>query len=266
MLAQSRPTVRTYQPGAVMAPHDHDEPSFSLVVHGGFLEHLGRRTRDYTRGHVAFFPAGVPHAQSFGPLGARQITIRPESAWIDYLVDCKVPIEDAPHANSAIFRRLGDRLLQELAQEDDFTPVACHGLMLEAVAALGRANRPLVAPGRPPAWLRVARDYVHENALRPVTLKEVALAVGRHEIHLAREFGRYYGVTIGACLRRLRAQHAARLLESTGAGLTQVALESGFSSHAHLCREFKAQLGMTPSKYREHAMTGMTRPRALISR
>jgi hypothetical protein len=103
MLAQSRPEVRTYLPGASMARHEHDEPSLSFVVHGGFLEHLGRRTRDYTRGHVAFFPAGVPHAQTFGPLGARQITIRPEPAWVDYLVDCKVPIEDVrmPTARSS---------------------------------------------------------------------------------------------------------------------------------------------------------------------
>jgi AraC family transcriptional regulator len=238
-----------------MARHEHDEPSLSLVVHGGFLEHLGRWTRDYTRGHVAFFPAGVPHAQTFGPLGARQITIRPETAWIDYLVDCKVAIEDVPHANGAIFRQLGDRLLRELAQEDDFTPVACQGLMLEAVAALGRANRSTAAPGRPPAWLRAAWDYVQDNALRPVTLKEIAGAVGRHEIHLAREFGRHYGVTIGACLRRLRTQHAARLLESTRASLTEIALESGFSSHAHLCREFKARVGATPSEYRAHART-----------
>jgi AraC family transcriptional regulator len=255
MLAQSRPEVRTYLPGASMARHEHDEPSLSFVVHGGFLEHLGRRTRDYTRGHVAFFPAGVPHAQTFGPLGARQITIRPEPAWVDYLVDCKVPIEDVPHANSAIFRRLGDRLLSELAQEDDFTTAACQGLMLEAVAALGRASRPTTAPGRPPPWLRAAWDYVQDNALRPVTLNEIAGAVGRHEIHLAREFGRHYGVTIGASLRRLRTQHAARLLESTGASLTQVALESGFSSHAHLCREFKARVGATPSEYRERTRT-----------
>ena len=233
-----------------MDRHEHGEPSLSLVVHGGFLEHIGRRTRDYTRGHVAFFPAGMPHAQTFGPLGARQVTIRPEVAWVDYLADCKAPLSEAPHANSAVFRRLGDRLLQELAHQDDFTGVACHGLMLEVVAALGRANRPTAAPGRPPAWLRAAWEHISENALRPITLTEIAQAADRHEIHLAREFGRHYGMTIGARLRRLRTEHAARLLESSSTTLTDIALESGFSSHAHLCREFKAQLGVTPSQYR----------------
>lgn len=255
MMLQARPRVRTYRAGSRMDRHEHDEPSLSLVVHGGFLEHIGRRTRDYARGHVAFFPAGMPHAQTFGPLGARQISIAPEAAWIDYLADCKAPLNEAPHANGAVFRRLGDRLLQELAYEDDFTGVACHGLMLEVVAALGRANRPAVAPGRPPAWLRAAWEHISENALRPLTLKEIAQAAGRHEIHLAREFGRHYGMTVGARLRRLRTEHAARLLESSGATLTDIALESGFSSHAHLCREFKAQLGVTPSQYRRSVRT-----------
>jgi AraC family transcriptional regulator len=253
MMVPARPQLRTYRAGGSMDRHEHGEASLSLVVHGGFLEHIGRRTRDYARGHVAFFPAGVPHAQTFGPLGTRQVTITPEPAWIEYLADCKTPLSEAPHANSAVFRRLGDRLLRELAHEDDFTGLACHGLMLEVVAALGRASRP-TAPtaGRPPAWLRVAWENISENALRPITLKEVAQAAGRHEIHLAREFGRHYGMTIGARLRRLRTEHAAHLLESSNASLTDVALESGFSSHAHLCREFKAQLGVTPSQYRRN--------------
>jgi AraC family transcriptional regulator len=213
--------------------------------------HIGRWTRDYTRGHAAFLPAGMPHAQTFGSLGARQITIRAEAVWVDYLADSKASPSEGPHANSAMFRRLGDCLLRELAHEDDFTGVACHGLMLEVIAALGRAGRPMTSvAGSPPAWLRIAWEYVCDNALRPITLAEIAQAAGRHEIHLVREFGRHYGMTIGARLRRLRTEHAARLLEYSSAPLTDIALDSGFSSHAHLCREFKAQLGATPSQYR----------------
>ncbi len=112
MLVQAWPQVRTYRAGGSMDRHEHGEVSLSLVVHGGFLEHIGRRTRDYARGHVALFPAGMSHAQTFGPLGARQVTITPEVAWVDYLADCKALPSEAPHANGAVFRRLGDRLLQ----------------------------------------------------------------------------------------------------------------------------------------------------------
>src|ERR1700753_304657 len=98
VLASARPQVRTYRAGGSMDRHEHGEASLSLVVHGGFLEHIGRQTRDYTRGHVAFFPAGTPHAQTFGSLGARQVTIRPEADWVDYLADCRAPLSEAPHA------------------------------------------------------------------------------------------------------------------------------------------------------------------------
>jgi AraC family transcriptional regulator len=51
-------------------------------------------------------------------------------------------------------------------------------------------------------------------------------------------------------MRALRIEHAARLLLGTCMSISEVALESGFSSHSHLCREFRARLGVTPSRYR----------------
>jgi AraC family transcriptional regulator len=250
MVPQAQPMVRDYGPGSAMAAHAHGEPSFSLVVVGGFEERIGGAARAYARGQVAFVPAGVAHAQSFGPRGARQVTVRPPDAWIDYLADCKVALNDAPHARAGVFAQLGDRLLAELSCADAYSAVACEGLMLETVAAFARAGRTETAAVRAPAWLRTARDFIHVHALTPVSLAEVAAAAGRHEIHLAREFRRCFGVTVGGYLRRLRTEHAARLLQSSPMGLSEIALESGFSSHAHLCREFKARMGVTPSQYR----------------
>ena len=233
-----------------MAPHAHDEASLSIVVHGGFWERIGRDERDYARGHVAFFPAAVTHAQTFGSLGARQVTFRPPDTWIEYLADCKVALGDAPYVNAPVFSQLGDRLLREIGRDDMFSGVACEGLMLEVVAAFGRGGRASKTGARPPAWLRVAREFIRENALRPLDLAEIARAAGRHEIHLAREFNRFFGMSVGAHLRHLRTEHAARLLCETHASLSEIALESGFSSHSHLCREFKLRLGVTPSRYR----------------
>jgi len=261
MFSQARPRVRDYVAGSSMAPHAHDEPSLSLVVHGGFSERIGRDDRDYARGHIAFFPAAKTHAQSFGALGARQVTFRPQDAWIEYLADCKVALGDAPCANAPVFRRLGDRLLQEIAHDDAFSGVACEGLMLEVVAAFGRGGRAGTTGAHPPAWLRAAHEFIGENALRPLGLAEIAEAAGRHEIHLAREFSRFYGMSVGAHLRRLRTQHAAGLLRENRASLSEIALESGFSSHSHLCREFKLRLGVTPSQYRAESTRTASRAR-----
>ena len=250
MLTQPCPTVRDYGAGTAMAPHAHDQPSFSVVVGGGFEERIAGGARDYARGHAAFVPAGARHAQRFGPRGARQITVRPPEAWIDYLNDCKVALDEAPHARAEVFCGLGDRLLYEIRQGDAFSAVACEGLMLELVAAFGRRSRTETDATRPPAWLRRAQDFIAAHALTPLSLSAIAADCGRHEIHLAREFRRFFGVSVGDHLRRLRTDHAAYLLRSSRLGLSEIALESGFSSHAHLCREFKRRMGATPSRYR----------------
>jgi AraC family transcriptional regulator len=250
MHTQARVRVRDYDAATAMAAHHHDEASLSIVVRGGFLERIKRGDRDYARGHAAFLQAGETHAQAFGAHGARQINIRPAADWIDYLADCKVALEEAPHVRSATFAHLGDRLLQEVRNDDLFSGVACEGMMLEFVAAFGRDCQADRVFARPPAWLCAARDFIHENALEPVSLADVARAAGRHEIHLAREFRRHFALSVGGYLRRLRTERAAERLLDSRLGVGEIALECGFSSHAHLCREFKARLGVTPSQYR----------------
>src|SRR5580700_4557666 len=140
MLGQTRLRISRYQPHAAMAPHHHEEASMNIVVHGDFCERIGNDERSYARGHAAFFPAGMTHSQRFGAAGARQIIFRPHDSWLDYLADCKARLDDAPHTYSTIFHNLGDRLLEEMHNADEFSAVACEGILLEIVAAFGRNN------------------------------------------------------------------------------------------------------------------------------
>jgi AraC family transcriptional regulator len=242
--------VMQYQPHGAMAPHEHDHASLNIVVAGGFQERIGKDDRVYARGQIAFCPAGVTHSQKFGKGGARQIIFRPQDSWLAYLSDCNINLADAPYTGSPSFRHLGDRLLDELARQDDFSPFACEGILLEIIAALGRHGATANSAATPPSWLRAAREFLHENAGAPFNMARIAQAAGRHEIHVAREFRRFYGTSVGAYLRGLRTDKAAQLLAATQDPITDIALACGFASHSHLCREFKARFGVMPSRYR----------------
>ncbi|HEY2445004.1 MAG TPA: AraC family transcriptional regulator [Rhizomicrobium sp.] len=248
MLVRTGLGVRDYPPCLSMAAHEHDSVSFSIVVGGDFLERIGGRERHYARGHVALFPAGMTHSQVFGPPGARQIIFRPETGWLDYLADCG--LRDAPCGHAPAFQHLGERLLEEIGNDDRFSQLACEGLLLEIVGTFGRSGIAETARGRPPAWLCMARDFLHETACRSPGLAEIARAAGRHEIHLAREFRRHFGMSIGEYLRLLKTEQAARLLAAGRTGISEIALDCGFANHSHLCRAFRAQHGITPSQYR----------------
>jgi AraC family transcriptional regulator len=236
-----------------MAQHQHDEPSMNIVVTGEFLERIGKDERTYRRGTAAFCPAARPHSQQFGATGLQQIIFKPADSWLDYLADCKVNLDGAPHASSPAFRDLGDKLLRELHQADGFSAVACEGIMLEIIAAFGRKRTAAPADANPPAWLRAAREFMHENAFVPLSMGQIAREAGRHEIHLAREFRRFFGMPVGAYLRRLRVEQAGRLLSKPQLAISEIALSCGFASHSHLCREFKAHFGVAPSEYRSRS-------------
>ena len=128
--------------------------------------------------------------------------------------------------------------------------------MLEVVAAFGREAANANKGSRAPTWLNTAREFMQDNAKTPLSLAQIAAAAGRHEIHLAREFRRYFGASVGEYLRRLRIEQAAHLLQRSKLTLTEIAFECGFSSHSHLCRIFLAHHGMTPSQYRLWARDG----------
>jgi AraC family transcriptional regulator len=250
MFAQTALRISHYQPRADMAPHDHDEGLMNIVVGGEFLERIGKSERLYKRGHVAFCPAGMTHSQSFGTAGARQIMFKPQDSWLDYLADGKIRLDHAPHTYSNVLRGLGDRLLEEMRADDGFSAFACEGILLEIIAAFGRSRSVEGTDARPPVWLRAARDFIHENAFASLSMAQIAHAAGRHEIHLAREFRRFFGVPVGAYLRRLRTAQAGQLLLSPRITISEIAHSCGFASHSHLCREFKAHFGVTPSQYR----------------
>lgn len=242
--------LRAYASGSSMLPHEHDEVLLSIVVQGSFKERVGRAQRDYARGHVALLPAGLSHAQEFGPRGVRQVHFRLQTAWIEYLTDCGLVLDRAPHNRAAIFRHLGDRLAQEIRLHDTFSSLACEGLMLEVIAALAREAAISHRGTRPPTWLNTACEFMQDNVQMPLTLAQIAAAAGRHEIHLAREFRRYFGASVGEHLRRRRIEQAAHLLQRSKLSFSEIAFECGFSSHSHLCRTFLAYHGMTPSQYR----------------
>lgn len=222
----------------------------NIVVRGDFVERIGSAERHYARGHVAYCPAGVTHSQMFGAAGARQIIFSPEAGWLDYLADNHARLDQSPHAHSPTLRVLGEKLLEEMTADDGFSAIAREGLVLEIIAAFGRDSATLSSPPKPPAWLRAVREFLHENAFASVSMAQVARAAGRHEVHVAREFRRHFGVSIGAYLRRLRTEHAAKLLRTARFSISEIAQTCGFASHSHLCREFKAFFRVTPSQYR----------------
>jgi len=112
-----------------------------------------------------------------------------------------------------------------------------------------------VEPGPPPGWLRECVAILHEELDAALSLGGLSSRVDVSRSRLARAFRRHHGCSVGAYLRRLRVEHAARRLRESDAPLASIALEAGFYDHAHFCRMFRRHLGVTPGGYRASAGT-----------
>jgi len=242
--------VSTYQPNAAMAPHWHEDSSFCVVINGSYREHIRDQHAEHAAGHMLFYPAGELHSQEFGVRGSRKIIFTPEQLSLEFLAEHGVALEAAPAIQSSALPTLTSRILAELRKPDQFAELAVQGLLLETIAVFARVHGSAQQGDTVPVWLRGVREQLRESPARDFTMESIAAETGKHPVHVAREFRRYFGQTIGDYQRQLRLKRAEVLLRRKNISLTDVALESGFCSHSHLSRSFKNAYGITPSRFR----------------
>ncbi len=119
---------------------------------------------------------------------------------------------------------------------------------VDLLALVSRATHR--SPSKGAIWLRRTAERLREEFSRPPSLAELAGDAGVSREHLAREFRRAMGLTVGDYVRRLQVLEAVRLLRSSGLSTAQVALATGFTDASHLSRRVRRYLGMTPGMIR----------------
>ena len=233
-----------------MAPHSHEECSFTIVLDGAYRENICGRDMEHRSGAMLFYPAGELHSQSFGPTGSRKLIFRPDVPCLEFLEGMKIPLAQAPSLSDAPVRGLARRVVRELLGPDSFSEMVMEGTLLELVGIFGRTCETSSRYESIPSWLKECRALLEQQSGNGMTHEVLAAHVQKHPVHVAKAFRKAYGETIGDCQRRLRLEKAESLLRKVGMPLAELALECGFASQGHFSRSFKAAFGMTPTYYR----------------
>lgn len=235
-----------YEPGTRMLPHRHDQPSITLVLAGGIRESVGSHEDDATPLSVVVKPAGVRHADEFGPRGARTLQI----AW-----------REDPGAGAGVFssgwrwshmrRGVPEFLaLAEDARASGSSAGHLESRVWDVLAALEGASDPPRDPPAPdaPRWIERIREEIDDRIGEGIEVRELAASVGLHPGSLARAFRRHFGESITGYRTRERLRRAVASLARCERSMSAIAHEAGFADHPHFCRAVREGTGRTPSE------------------
>ena len=123
-------------------------------------------------------------------------------------------------------------------------------LVPDAVAPDAVAPGIVTARRLTPARLKRVCELIDDRLDEQLSVAMLADAVGLSEASFSRAFRAATGVPPHAYLRDRRIARARSLIVTTRRDLDEIALDCGFSSHAHMTAGFRQRLGIAPSALR----------------
>ncbi|OCX66587.1 hypothetical protein BFP70_04730 [Thioclava sp. SK-1] len=93
-------------------------------------------------------------------------------------------------------------------------------------------------------------EFLHLHLGQPITVAQMAQAVGLSESWFARAFKTSFDETPLRYVAQMRLQAARDLMTDPSMHLADIAYATGFADQAHLSRMFRARFGQPPSQWR----------------
>jgi AraC-like DNA-binding protein len=140
--------------------------------------------------------------------------------------------------------RLQRSLFENAAQ---FEPLEIEETVLHIFASLMAPRQGKI--GRRRDAVEEVKRAMASAPSRFLSLRELARSVECSPFELCRQFRRETGFTLTQFRHSIRLRMALELLRS-GRGLTEIALDLGYTSHSHFTAAFRNYFGITPSRYR----------------
>ena len=124
-----------------------------------------------------------------------------------------------------------------------------------------RPVAPMPRPGLPPAVLRRAKEFLHDEMNRNPGVIELSAVVGMNVHHFSRMFKRSTGLSPHQYLGNIRLERAKRLLAEGRARIIEIAYEIGYENPSQFSEFFRKRTGLSPSEFRRTVHGPRIQPR-----
>jgi AraC-like DNA-binding protein/quercetin dioxygenase-like cupin family protein len=234
----------------VFAPHSHRCAQLTFVYEGEWIDEAASVRRTLIPWDVLFHPSHVEHRAEAASAGTRVVVID-----IDHTVIagfCSL-YGNRPRSIVTSFDEVDgipERIDREMGEDDPATALVIGSLILQLLALGSRSESS--SRRAVPDWVARVVAYINTNLSERLTARRIAAIAHLSESYLAHNFSEYFQCGVGEYVRNCRVRAAARALRHSNQSIKEIAADTGFSDHAHLCRMFKTVHGMTPTDYREN--------------
>lgn len=239
-----------YLANSQIPTHSHDFAYFCFVLRGDFDENYEKKIRACRSASLIFHPPLETHSDRFYA-ASRCFNLQLDDLFFERAGRFTGFGEILAERRGGLTSQIAAKVYKEFCQTDELSPLVVEGLMLELLGEFLRSagKQP---KSKLPVWLNRVLELLNDCFSQNLSLAEIAKTADVHETHLAREFKKHYGCTVGEHLRRLRIEFACReLLSASNVPVSEIALASGFADQSHFTKTFKQTMSVSPARYRK---------------
>lgn len=149
------------------------------------------------------------------------------------------------------------RLMDVADRQDDVSALMAgalsHTLSLHLIRTYGFTSSPVQFPSSIlEKWqVRMIREYIHDNLSETLTLEVLSGVLKLPPHRFLEGFRQAFCTSPAQYVINERLRRAQNLLTSTRLSITEIAVDTGFASHSHLCSRFSNRYGCTPGEFRK---------------
>jgi len=122
--------------------------------------------------------------------------------------------------------------------------------ILQKMGETASVTVPQARGGLAPWQIRKVTSHIEAHLDRPIRNEELAALVRLNASHFGRAFRSSFGEPPHEYVIRRRVERAQGLMLSTGASLSEIALDCGLADQSHLTRLFRRVAGESPRAWR----------------
>ncbi|MBR4224187.1 MAG: helix-turn-helix domain-containing protein [Oscillospiraceae bacterium] len=243
-------------------PHWHNAMEIIMPLTNGFEAICGNREYIMSERDLLIIPSGVLHSLR-AKEGRRLIMLIDNAAFIDNpaLTDLTAVMAETVLINkecSQEFLDLAGSIMRDIyVLYSNFNEVSEVYIYIKVLTLLAKVKEYQLSQvkynddGRYAETFSVVLRYIDQNYMNDITLEELSSVAGYSTYHFSRLFKKYSNTTFINFLNRRRVRAAEMMLIEGDMSITDVAMQSGFSSLTTFNRVFKLINGYTPSEYKK---------------